>query len=165
MAGLLIACSSDDSDHPEPQATFTQAASSNETPEPQEQPQGLQFVLDQADGNYDIDELRKNASPEIQAMPDDEIHTAVNCFPSDVTAEILDQDLNESGNTATLVLHWKVTEDGPSATETNVDQEWKFERAGSDGYLITALPTECPFEASDPGGTQEPAIESPTPTN
>jgi hypothetical protein len=97
-------------------------------------------------------------------MSDDELNRAVSCFPSDVNAEVLDQRVTESGDTATLVEVWQVTEVGASAIETEVEREWTFEQVTegeATGYVITGLPSECPFEASDPGGTQEPSIETP----
>lgn len=163
-AGLLLGCSDDDGDSAT-MATPTPAAT-EETPAPEDLPQGLQFVLDSASDGILVADLREHLGPELQAMSDDELNQAVSCFPSDVVSEVIDQRVTESGDTATLVEVWLVTEEGASAIETEVEREWTFERLTEGetvGYEITGLPSECPFEASDPGGTQEPAIETPTP--
>lgn len=185
LASLVIACSDDD-DEPgsNPPQAPTDAATASETPVPTPTggPDGLAFVLDSVGGDIDIDELRPHLAPELSAMTDEQIGDAIFCFPSDVNAEILDQQVQESGDTATLTVSWKVTEDAASAIETTVDRTWTFQAISDDAgnganstgaatgaeddddapnYQVSGLPTQCPFESSDPGGTQEPAIETP----
>ena len=163
LGGLMVACSDDDNGDSAPADTPTSVAA-EESPSPEELPQGLQFVLDSASDGILIADLREHLSPELEGMSDDELTRAVSCFPSDVNAEVLDQRVTESGDSATLVEVWQVTEVGASAIETEVEREWTFEQVTegeATGYVITGLPSECPFEASDPGGTQEPSIETP----
>ena len=167
LLAFAMACSDDDdaqtpAGSPEP----TGDAALDEVPNPENTgvPDGLQYVFDSVDGNITVEEMRPYLSDELAQRSDDEIADAIFCFPTDVVAEVTDMNIQEEGQQATLTVFWQVTGDAAAAEEQTVERTWEFERESAEeasGYMITGLPSECPFEASDPGGTQEPAIQTP----
>ena len=163
LAALLLACEDDDTPAPSATATPTEEVAMI-PPTTLAEPDGLQFVLDSVGGHMDVDELRLHFSPALAGIQDDDVANAIFCFPSDVNAEVLDQEVSENGDTATLTVSWRVTGDAAAEIDDTIERTWEFERA-SDGetpsYQITSLPSECPFRSDDPSGTQEPEIDPP----
>ena len=99
-------------------------------------------------------------------MSDSDLAAVIDCFPSDVSAEVLDEGIQRDGDTATLTVSWRVTGDAAAAIDTNVERTWTFQKVStndSSGYKITGLPQNCPFQPADKNGTQEPAIKTPSP--
>ena len=164
LAMFLVACADDD-DNGDTDTANTPAAEATEDQEngdgadaeasPTGEPDGLAYVLDTVGEEMSEDELRSHLSPELEDISEDEIGDVLLCFPTSVTATVVDTEIERNGEEATMNVTWEVTGAGAADVEQTIEHTWTFERVGGEageedtGYLITGMPEECPHLLED----------------
>lgn len=139
-AGLLLAACGDDDD----------AAQRPGADQPPDDP-GLQYVMDTLGEDMDVDRIRELMTRQLRdRTSQDELATAVLCFPPALTVAHTDTDLEVEEDRARVIAEYTVTGAGAAEEERVITRVWEFELVDAN-WRISGLP-DCPYE---PGATPE----------
>jgi hypothetical protein len=73
---------------------------------------------------------------------DQDFDRLMECVPDDAEIELISREVQVSGDTATVIVTFEITQDGEAS---EVERIWEFERADDGTWLLTEFP-ECPFD-------------------